>query len=82
MTLELKEGRTYRGKRPKPVRCGSVQLVNDRTIIWLGVLDVQYDGPAVATGRHYPRTTRERFLAWADKDITDQLPDGEYEEMK
>lgn len=38
-----------------------------RTIIWIsGEGDrVQYDGPAVAQGRHYPTITVDAFVKWA-----------------
>lgn len=78
MAIELKKGRTYRGKRPRMVGSMVEPLVNDRTIIYLGIDVVQYDGPAVKRGQHYPRVTREAFLAWAERDVTDELPEGEY----
>ena len=75
--LVLQVGRTYRAKTPRPAR----GLVNDRTIIYLGHFgSVQYDGPAVANGRHYPTVSRETFLKWADRDVTDELPPKEYAE--
>ena len=74
--IELLQGRTYRAKKPACVRsCG---MTNDRTVIYIGVTEVQYDGPAVATGRHYPRVTIEKFIEWAGHDVTDELPPGEY----
>lgn len=65
--LELQRGRTYRGKKPACVRsCG---LVNDRTVIYISVDEVQYDGPSVAPGRHYPRAARRiRILATSQAD--------------
>jgi hypothetical protein len=39
---------------------------------------VQYDGPSVKIGGKYPTTTRDKFLSWADKDVTDELPADEY----
>ncbi|EAX8474252.1 hypothetical protein M9319_004091 [Salmonella enterica] len=74
--LKLKVGRTYRGKRPQN-RSG---LVNDRTILHIGATHIQYDGPVVGFGRHYPSCTREAFLQWAARDVTDELPKGEYAE--
>lgn len=78
MAIELRKGRTYRGKKPRAITQLGDALVNDRTIIYLGIDFVQYDGPAVKTGRHYPRVKREEFLAWAERDVTDELPKGEY----
>lgn len=76
--LELKVGRTYRAKRPAAAGDYLSPLVNDRTIVWLGMLEVQYDGPSVGFGRHYPKVSIEAFLKWAARDVTDELPDGEY----
>lgn len=76
--LELKVGRTYRAKKPGRAGTNFRPEVNDRTITWLGAYELQYDGPSVAFGRHYPKVTREKFLEWAAKDVTDELPEGEY----
>lgn len=56
-TLEIKVGRTYRGKRPG----NAGGLVNDRTVIWQSAFDgtVQYDGPAVRDGARFPKVMRE-----------------------
>ncbi|HBO4511908.1 TPA: hypothetical protein L4U47_004335 [Pseudomonas aeruginosa] len=76
--LQIKVGRTYRAKKPRAVNCGVSQLINDRTVKYVGVFEVQYDGPSVRFGQHYPRIPIEKFLAWADRDVTDELPVGEY----
>lgn len=76
--LELKVGRTYRAKKPAPSDASRAALVNDRTVIWVGEFDVQYDGPAVAIGRKLPRVSKEAFLKWADRDVTDELPEDSY----
>lgn len=75
---ELRTGRTYRGKKPRPVTRGFDRLVNDRTVIWIGAYELQYDGPSVGNGARYPRASIDEFLAWADRDVTDELPAGEY----
>lgn len=76
--LELKQGRVYRAKKPKPVgnvfRC----YFNDRAVIYLNPTQVQYDSPAVPNGRHYPMIPLEKFLAWAGRDVTDELLPGEW----
>lgn len=77
--LKLKVGRTYRAKKPAKAGDWRDPMINDRTIKWIGGEEVQYDGPSVAFGRHYPRVSLEKFLKWADMDVTDSLPDGEYE---
>lgn len=74
--MEIKVGHTYRGKRPRNSR----GYVNDRTVLWMDSLEtmVQYDGPSVAFGRHFPKISRADFEAWAERDVTDELPNGEY----
>lgn len=76
--LEIKVGRTYRAKKPRAAGTIVEQLVNDRTVLWVGAYQLQYDGPSVPNGRHYPRIDIEKFRAWADRDVTDELPPGEY----
>lgn len=73
--LKLQVGRTYRAKKPA---MAGFREVNDRTITWVGSCEVQYDGPSVAFGKHYPKVTKEKFLAWASHDVTDELPPNEY----
>lgn len=72
--LKLQRGRTYRGKRPR----NASGLVDDRVILHIGATTVQYDSPSVSFGRNYPSVSREKFLAWADRDVTDELPKGEF----
>lgn len=74
MTLKLAVGRCYRAKRPR----NCVGLVNDRQITWVGAYQVQYDSPAVSNGRHYPKVDIVDFLAWADRDVTDEMPKGRW----
>lgn len=78
--LELKVGKTYRAKKPRRAGRSFDSLINDRTIIWMSVggSQIQYDGPAVGIGSNYPIVSREKFLAWADRDVTEELPQGEY----
>lgn len=77
--LELALNRTYRAKKPAPAGNGVVPYYNDRSIVYLDDKIVQYDGPSVAIGRHLPKVSRDTFLDWADRDVTDQLPTGEYQ---
>lgn len=67
---DLKVGQVYEAKKPRRVG----MYVNDRQIIWIGMFEVQYDGPAVANGRHYPRITIEVFIAWAARNVTSEMP--------
>jgi hypothetical protein len=75
--LELTQGRVYRAK--KPATCSGSGYLNDRQIIHLSSTKVQYDGPAVKNGRHYPSVSREDFIKWAGKDVTDSMPHGEWQ---
>lgn len=72
--VELVHGRTYRAKKP----ANSGGLVNDRCIVYIDARIVQYDGPAVGFGRHYPKVDRAKFEAWAGTDVTDSLPKSEW----
>lgn len=76
--LEIKVGRTYRAKRPRASGTVIQPLVNDRTVLWFNGTHVQYDSPSVSFGRHFPKTTIEKFFAWASHDVSDELPRGEY----
>lgn len=75
--LEIKVGRTYRAKRPRPAGTIISPLVNDRTVTRFSRSHVQYDSPSVSFGRHYPTVTIEKFRSWASHDVTDELR-GEY----
>jgi hypothetical protein len=63
---DLKLGRTYRGKHPAKNLLGDY---NDRTIIYLGNYQVQYDSISVRDNCHYPTITIEKFLKWADREV-------------
>lgn len=70
-------GRVYRAKRPRPI--GFLEpLYDDRVVVWLGIDQVQYDSPSVKAGRRLPVIALERFIKWADRDVTDELPPGEW----
>lgn len=60
---DLVVGGVYRAK--KPGRVGWAGDFNDREILHIGLAEVQYDGPAVALGRKYPKVMIKDFLAWA-----------------
>lgn len=76
--IKLEVGRTYRAKKPRPVSCGFDRVVNDRTVLFVGAFEVQYDSPAVGNGRHYPRMSIEKFCQWCDRDVTAELPPGDW----
>lgn len=69
-------GQVWRAKRP----ANAGGLVNDRQIKWISSFDgaIQYDGPAVANGRHYPKVSAEQFEKWAGREVADELPEGEW----
>lgn len=82
---DLKVGHVYSAKRPKEY--DFPPLLGDRQILWLGkgfddkegwTTFVQYDSPSVRNGRNYPKITAQKFLKWADKDVTDLMPKGEW----
>lgn len=68
---DLQVGKTYRARKPR--KAGTFgNVYNDRTIIWRDKTLVQYDGPAVPDGRHYPKISIEAFLAWADREVQEE----------
>lgn len=71
--VDILPGHIYEAKRPV---CASTFLVNDRQVMWVSADRslVQYDSPALADGRHYPKVTMEKFLKWACRDITALVP--------
>lgn len=79
--LTLVVGGVYRAKKPKGVGPFPA-LYNDRQIKYLGLDEVQYDSPSVKTGSRYPKISREKFLNWAGRDVTNSLPEGDWEEYK
>lgn len=76
--LPLIVGHAYEAKRP--ARVGNIfdPLWNDRQIVWTNGEYVQYDSPSVANGRRLPKVTHEQFRRWAARDITAQMPKGEW----
>lgn len=72
--MDIQVGRVYRAK--KPANCGG--FFNDRQVIFASAFEVQYDGPAVANGRRYPKVDRAKFEQWAGEDVTEKLPEGDW----
>ena len=82
MTIsDLRVGRTYRAKNPKSVGI-FFPLFDDRQIVWIGSTNLQYDSPGVKIGRKLPFIEIDKFLKWADRDVTEELPRGEWESYK
>jgi hypothetical protein len=77
---DIKTGKTYRSKRPAPAGSIFQPYFNDRQVIWCSheANLLQYDSPSVALGRKYPKVTIDKFLKWVGKDVTDELPEGEW----
>lgn len=76
--LESKDlivGHVYKGKNPRKTGSFLEPVWNDREVVWIGIMEVQYDGPTVKTGQKFPRVSIEKFLGWASEDITDQMID-------
>lgn len=43
--LQIKVGRTYRAKKPRAVNCGVSQLINDRTVKYVGAFEFSTTAP-------------------------------------
>lgn len=74
---EIKAGHCYEAKKPA---FANGSYFNDRQVKWISQdrSVVQYDGPAVANGRHFPTTSMEKFLKWVGRDVTAIMPPGEW----
>lgn len=81
---DIKIGRIYRAKKPAAVGSMFQPFFNDRQIIWCSYEAnlVQYDSPTVLPGRNYPKVSIEKFLKWAGRDVTEELPEGRWAEWK
>ena len=82
---DLRVGHVYFAKSPK--EHGFPPLLGDRQILWIGLIydnkegfvdGLQYDSPSVREGRHYPKISITKFLKWAEADVTDKMPKGEW----
>ena len=70
---DLQVGKWYRAKSPRMVgkTFGNIDgEPNDRQIIWIGLGQLQYDGPSVKLGARYPEQDIEKFLKWAGRELT------------
>lgn len=65
---DIAVGKFYRGKYPKRLLNGKI---NDREVIWISEArtQLQYDGPSVPNGAHYPRVSMTDFLKWASHEV-------------
>lgn len=72
---DLVVGRWYRAKKPRRVArtFGNADgEPNDRKITWIGLGQLQYDGPSVKFGSHYPKQDIEKFLKWVGRELTNE----------
>jgi len=74
----FKPGHVYEAKKPKVVGF----YYDDRQILHIGLNAIQYDSPTVAPGKKYPSVSKEKFAKWAGRDITDEMPKGEWRMKK
>lgn len=76
--IDLITGHVYEAKRKK--ECGDIfnPVWNDRQIVWIGPFLVQYDSPTVTNGRKYPTVSIDAFLKWAKRDVTEDMPKGDW----
>lgn len=66
---DIKVGHHYRAKHVQ--RVGFLKEPNDRTVVWIGINAVQYDGPSVAIGKKLPTVTMDEFIKWASHEVFD-----------
>ena len=75
---DLVVGHIYRARNPR--RNG--HYFNDRQVLYKSDFSVQYDGPAVPDGVHYPLIPLEKFLEWAGSDVTEGYPKDDWQVFK
>lgn len=77
--MELIAGHTYEARKPKASGVFN-PLYNDRQIVYINWTErkVQYDSPTVAMGRRLPFTSFEKFEKWAGRDVTEEMPEGQW----
>lgn len=78
--MELQVGRCYRAKVPGQAN----GFVNDRQVIWMSAdgARLQFDGPAIRLGGKYKELSSEQFMKWAGRDVTSELPSGEWQSWR
>jgi hypothetical protein len=78
---KFKVGQVWRAKRPVEVGGSLFEpgYINDRVIKHVGMFSIQYDGPSIKNGRHYPSVTHEQFARWAGRLLDEkELPQGDW----
>lgn len=81
--MEIKVGKVYRCKRKKIFGIFD-PVYDDRQVLWISEdkQKIQYDCPSLRIGRRRPIVDREKFEKWADQDVTDRLPAGDWEKYE
>lgn len=74
---ELIVGHVYEAKYPRPVGLFN-PLYDDRQILFIGSEVIQYDSPTVKENHHYPKSSIDQFLRWVGRDVTGEMPKGEW----
>ena len=77
---DIQLNHVYRAKKPKIVGLFT-RNYDDRMVVYIGPKGVQYDSPTVKFGGKYKLVTFDNFLKWAGKDVTEQTPKGDWEEI-
>lgn len=77
--MELIAGNVYEGKKKQKIGV-FIPLWNDRQIVYIDEVteQVQWDSPSVKIGQRRKWSSFEAFRKWARRDITDEMPDGEW----
>jgi hypothetical protein len=70
-------GHVYEAKRPSMVLFNG-GVMNDRKVVYTSKTQVQYDGPTVRDGRHFPTVSMDAFLNWAKRDVTDEMTKNQW----
>lgn len=73
--MDIVVGRVYRAKKPR----NHFGLYDDRRVLYVSEERVQYNSPTVPFGSKYRWASLEKFKKWAGEDVTDTLPDGEWQ---
>lgn len=81
-SIELIAGHTYEGKQKRRINFVFDTVINDRHILHMGCDTVQYDSPTVRPGKRYPTVSKEKFIKWLGKDVTDEMPKGDWRPWK
>lgn len=78
---DLKVGHIYKGKRRTKVYEDTffgAKVYNDRRIIAITDISIQYDSPSIKIGYGRPIIDINDFLNWAKADVTDESENGNW----